>query len=79
MVPSRTNRTNHDPYGWSCPEDITAPLRKGSASATALENQFKRACRRACQIVFDNRPPLLWKDWRSPGYDIMQLSSRLDA
>jgi hypothetical protein len=55
-VPSRTNRTNHDPCGSSCPEDITPPLRKGSVSATAWESQFNRAYRRACQIVFDDRP-----------------------
>ena len=35
----RTNRTNHDSYGWSCPEGTTAPIRNCRVSATARENK----------------------------------------
>lgn len=38
MVPPRTNRTNRDPYGWRCPEGITALPRNCHVSATARKN-----------------------------------------
>src|SRR4029077_2073884 len=40
MDPPRTNRTNHDPCGWGCRENTTAPLLKKAdiRNSDVLEN-----------------------------------------
>lgn len=42
MVPPRTNRTNRDPYGWRCPEGITALPRNCHVSATARKKSSRK-------------------------------------